>query len=233
MDEIREIWTKHQEMTLQINELSEQTILQSTRKKSNGIISVFKRDIQNVIIYFVLLIPSVTLILFFQSINFQSIILGLIILLSSIYITIIEFQFLKKMQPIDKTEDLKFNIITTIETIKEWSNKSKYHILLPAIIIQNALLLLANALSQSEMPFNSFNFMYSIIFSVLFGFILYYWFKSKELQYTAHLNSFEDEKTEKYFNKQWRKTTFTTIVISFIALVLLILVFLILFQLYL
>ena len=229
MDNIKEIWTKHQEMTLQINELSEQKISQSIRKKSNDIISVFKRDIQNVIIYYIILIPFVTLILLYQSINIQSISLGIIILLSSIYITIIEFLFFKKMKPIDKTENLKLNIKNTIQTIKEWSNKSKYHILLPAIIILNALILLANALSQSKMPLNSFNFLFSIIFSGLSGLILYYWFQSKELQYTAQLKSLEDEKNEKYFGK-YKDTMFTAIIISLLAIVLLIIVLSLIFK---
>ena len=130
MIDIKEIYNNPANQS-QVKDLSEQLIINSTNITSKDIIAVFKRDITNIIIYFLLLIPVASVILTSKNINAQSITLCVIIFLASIYITVKELQIIRKIKTTNKTKnahDVGFNDFTAIpHVIKylEFSRKSR------------------------------------------------------------------------------------------------------------
>jgi len=130
MIDIKEIYNNPANQS-RVKDLSEQLIINSTNITSKDIIAVFKRDITNIIIYFLLLIPVASVILTSKNINAQSITLCVIIFLASIYITVKELQIIRKIKTTNKTKsahDVGFNDFTAIpHVIKylEFSRKSR------------------------------------------------------------------------------------------------------------
>lgn len=196
--------------------------LNKTLVKLNIIISLFKRDIKNIILYFLLLIPLTALILLQQSKDSTSIVLFAITLISAAYVVMFEFKYLKKQHTFTIS-----NLANYLEECKStlilWYRNSRTHLIIPSIIAFNCLFFLAIGLSEPTASIMSLDIVLALFFSLIFAIFLNYWIKIKASQYTTlyELIDISDEKFDSLFKRYRRSTTIIFFILGIIGLLLL------------
>jgi hypothetical protein len=185
----------------------------SNETRSKKIISLFRKDIKNMIIFFAVLISITATILLLQSINNQTILLFGIISLVVVYIVSFEFHFFKRIYFINGYNSLNVKNENIKALFKDWRQKSYRYLVIPSVIVLNCLLLLtANLLKVSF--FLSY-FWLAFIFSIIFAALLYLWINNKTHQYLKlfSISEKDDDRFEKKFQilKKW--AIFTSVII--------------------
>lgn len=218
-DNIKDIWKLQS-----AKKMADEDVIASRGKKSNDLLEVFIRKMNNLTIYFIFIIPLVCMILFLQSISLQAGLIAFIAILISLYITFTTKWWLRKTKPTDKTSSLIQNIQYSERVLIKWRKISLYSIVFPAVIILNLLIILANALSSASKPFNSFDYTIAIPVSVVFGFMLYFWMKRRINEYLSLIKHIQNDSLKSNIRKWYMKFEYAIILlIGFILLIILIL----------